>query len=57
MDHPATNPEIFVTDKRAPVEGGQPFKLVSDYQPAGDQPEAIEELSQGLINGERSMEK
>jgi len=55
MDNPATNPEIFVPDKRAPVEGGEPFKLVSDYQPAGDQPEAIEELSQGLINGERDQ--
>ena len=27
------------------------FKLVSDYQPSGDQPEAIEALTQGLKNG------
>ena len=27
------------------------FKLVSDYQPSGDQPEAIEKLTQGLKNG------
>ena len=26
------------------LEGGKRFKLVSDYQPAGDQPKAIEEL-------------
>ncbi len=29
-------------------EGGKRFKLVSAYQPAGDQPEAIRELSEGL---------
>ena len=27
------------------------FKLVSDYQPSGDQPEAIKKLTQGLKNG------
>ena len=27
------------------------FKLVSPYQPTGDQPEAIEELSAGVLNG------
>src|SRR6195256_6751898 len=30
-------------------EGGKRFKLVSDYQPAGDQPEAIRELVGGLL--------
>src|SRR3954463_2284295 len=29
-------------------EGGKRFKLISDYQPAGDQPEAIRELVGGL---------
>jgi excinuclease ABC subunit B len=29
-------------------EGGRRFKLVSEYQPAGDQPQAIEELVAGL---------
>ena len=29
-------------------EGGKKFRLVSDFEPAGDQPAAIEELSQGL---------
>jgi excinuclease ABC subunit B len=29
-------------------EGGRKFKLVSEYQPAGDQPAAIKELSAGL---------
>ena len=27
------------------------FKLHSDYQPTGDQPNAIRELSEGVING------
>jgi excinuclease ABC subunit B len=30
-------------------EGGKRFKLVSEYQPAGDQPEAIRELIGGLL--------
>lgn len=29
------------------------FKVVSDYQPTGDQPEAIRQLAEGLKNGER----
>ena len=29
------------------------FRIVSDYQPTGDQPEAIRQLSEGLRNGER----
>ena len=31
----------------------RPFELVSDYQPAGDQPKAIEELLEGLREGLR----
>ncbi|MBM3600032.1 MAG: excinuclease ABC subunit UvrB [Alphaproteobacteria bacterium] len=38
----------------APV-GPADFKLVSDYQPAGDQPEAIGELIAGLQRGERDQ--
>lgn len=30
-----------------------PFKLFSEYQPAGDQPEAIRQLTQGILDGER----
>ena len=29
-------------------EGGKKFRLVSDFEPAGDQPAAIEDLCQGL---------
>ena len=36
-------------------EGGRPFELVSEYQPAGDQPQAIAELVTGLEGGERDQ--
>lgn len=29
------------------------FKLVSPFEPAGDQPQAIEELTQGILSGEK----
>ncbi len=29
------------------------FKLVSEFKPAGDQPEAIKQLTDGLIRGDR----
>ena len=32
---------------------GQPFKVVSPYSPAGDQPQAIEKLAQGVRDGLR----
>ncbi len=31
------------------------FELVSDYKPTGDQPEAIEQLTEGIINGEHAQ--
>jgi len=34
-----------------PVEGRQPFALVSDYRPAGDQPGAIDRLEEGIRAG------
>ncbi|WP_422058259.1 excinuclease ABC subunit UvrB [Sphingomonas sp.] len=36
-------------------EGGRPFKLVSDYSPAGDQPTAIKELTEAALAGERDQ--
>ncbi len=30
-----------------------PFKMVSDFEPAGDQPGAVAALSEGIVNGER----
>lgn len=36
-------------------EGGQKFKLVSEYEPRGDQPTAIAELVEGIENGEQDQ--
>lgn len=36
-------------------KGGKDFKLVSDYKPAGDQPEAIRELVSGIKKGEKDQ--
>jgi excinuclease ABC subunit B len=36
-------------------EGGIPFKLVSDYEPRGDQPQAIAELLTGVNQHERDQ--
>ncbi|MBT2187908.1 excinuclease ABC subunit UvrB [Sphingobium nicotianae] len=37
------------------AEGGRAFKLVSDYEPAGDQPTAIAELVESAMAGERDQ--
>ncbi len=36
-------------------EGGISIRMVSDYEPAGDQPTAIRDLVEGLNNGDRSQ--
>ena len=35
--------------------GGIPFKLVSEYEPAGDQPTAIAELTESALEGEKTQ--
>ena len=50
--------ETFVPHKPArpeKAEGGKDFRLVSDYAPAGDQPQAIAELVEAANNGEVSQ--
>ena len=37
------------------IDGGKRFRLVSDFEPKGDQPQAIAELCQGLRAGERDQ--
>ncbi len=49
------NPAIFMPAKRPPVPAGKRFELVSQYRPAGDQPRAIAELTEGLLRGEREQ--
>ena len=39
---------IFVGHK-----GGKMFELVSEYKPTGDQPQAIEYLSKGIMEGKK----
>ncbi len=53
---PALNhaPEGEVRE-RAKLEGGQEFKLHTEFEPAGDQPTAIKELSSGVMGGERDQ--
>ncbi|MEM9682198.1 MAG: DEAD/DEAH box helicase family protein, partial [Pseudomonadota bacterium] len=41
--------------ERPRSEGGVPFEIVSEFEPAGDQPEAITELTEGLTQGERDQ--
>lgn len=45
----------FLTKRRPPVEGSREFKLVTEYEPAGDQPQAIAELMAGIGEGERDQ--
>jgi excinuclease ABC subunit B len=49
---PAPRPEVLTRPK---LEGGKRFKLSTPFQPAGDQPNAIKELSGGLNAGERDQ--
>ncbi len=37
------------------AEGGKRFEIVSEYEPAGDQPTAIKELTEAVSEGERSQ--
>ena len=55
MAEAATNPLIFVPERRPPVDDGRRFTLVSEFVPAGDQPSAIAELTAGLEAGERDQ--
>ncbi|MGI9435031.1 MAG: DEAD/DEAH box helicase family protein, partial [Geminicoccaceae bacterium] len=50
----AENPSVKY-DPDARPEGGVPFKLTSDFEPAGDQPQAITELITGVRAGARDQ--
>ena len=47
LEHPKRN--------NIKTEGGVPIELVSEFNPSGDQPEAIRELVAGINNNERSQ--
>jgi excinuclease ABC subunit B len=57
LDEPDTG-QSFVPHRpvRPPkVDGGKKFRIVSDYEPAGDQPTAIAELVAGVESGEKDQ--
>ncbi|MEX1108977.1 MAG: excinuclease ABC subunit UvrB, partial [Dongiaceae bacterium] len=49
-----TAADPVVTERDQPL-AETPFRLVSDYRPAGDQPRAIEALTEGLLQGDRDQ--
>ena len=57
LDEPETD-DAFVPHRPArppKAEGGRQFKVVSDYEAAGDQPTAIAELVETALTGERNQ--
>ncbi|KUP90609.1 excinuclease ABC subunit UvrB [Tritonibacter horizontis] len=42
-------------ERREKLEGGRRFTMKTEFSPAGDQPRAIAELSQGVLNGDRDQ--
>jgi excinuclease ABC subunit B len=48
-------PVTFEPKKQAAKTGGKPLRVVSEYQPAGDQPTAIHDLVGGLRAGDRDQ--
>ena len=51
-----TRPLPFDFMERPPLpQGDAVFEIVSDYQPAGDQPQAITALTAGVVAGERDQ--
>ncbi len=57
MPHNTTNAPVPRPDvlTRPKLEGGRRFVMHSEFQPAGDQPTAIAELSAGIEAGERDQ--
>ncbi len=41
--------------ERLKLEGGKRFELVTEFSPAGDQPTAIAEISQAILDGDRDQ--
>lgn len=57
LDEPETGQSFVPHRPQRPdkVEGGKPFRIVSDYTPAGDQPQAIAELVEQVRAGEKTQ--
>jgi excinuclease ABC subunit B len=52
---PETGRSVDALRAKLKLEGGRPFVMRSDFEPAGDQPTAIAELSQGIRGQERNQ--
>ena len=50
-----SNLEIKNSDKKHKLEGGIKFKIKSDFQPSGDQPEAIKKLLKNLKDNKQEQ--
>lgn len=57
MPHNNTNAPVERPDvlTRPKLEGGKRFVLATEFEPAGDQPTAIRELSAGVLGGEHDQ--
>ncbi len=57
FDNPAALPAYTPhrPERPAKSEGGIPFRVVSEFEPKGDQPEAIKELVEGVATQERDQ--
>ncbi|MXP24460.1 excinuclease ABC subunit UvrB [Altererythrobacter indicus] len=57
LEEPDTSGSFIPHKPQRPekTHSGKPFKLVSDYQPAGDQPTAISELVDGIKEGDKTQ--
>ena len=53
MQQPLTQP--LLASDRPLADIGRPFQIHSEFQPAGDQPQAIVELVEGIKRGERDQ--
>jgi excinuclease ABC subunit B len=55
MSLTATAPVAFIPEKPAPRAPLKPLRVVSEFEPAGDQPAAIAQLLAGIQAGERDQ--
>ncbi|MGL5720323.1 MAG: DEAD/DEAH box helicase family protein, partial [Alphaproteobacteria bacterium] len=49
------NLPLFFRQTASPAATGQPFELASPFEPAGDQPQAIKALLEGVERGEKNQ--
>jgi excinuclease ABC subunit B len=57
LEEPVTDGSFVPHKPERPekIEGGKPFRIISDYEPAGDQPRAIRELVGSALAGDKDQ--